>query len=114
MVYIFQKGIGARVVMDQFPVFRRRTTALVCNPLDESQGGRRKYFRITEKGKATYASDEAAKQARTWLDEKGLKFIVGSDDATKLTDAQILEQLKMYFAAIRMADAFGCEALGPA
>ncbi len=24
---------------------------------DESQGGRRKYFRITEKGKATYASN---------------------------------------------------------
>jgi PadR family transcriptional regulator PadR len=25
---------------------------------DESQGGRRKYFRITEKGKATYASNK--------------------------------------------------------
>ena len=26
---------------------------------DESQGGRRKYFRITEKGKATYASNKS-------------------------------------------------------
>jgi len=26
---------------------------------DESQGGRRKYFRITEKGKCTYANNKA-------------------------------------------------------
>ena len=34
------------------------------------------------------------------------------DEATELTDAQILEQLKMYIAAMRMADAFGCDAIG--
>jgi len=57
-------------------------------------------------------SDEAAKQVRAWLDEKGMTFHVGSDPATELTDEQILGQLKMYIAAVRMADAFGCDAIG--
>jgi len=57
-------------------------------------------------------SDEEARAARTWLDEKGMRFAVGNDDATELTDAQIHEQLKMYIAAMRIADAFGCDAIG--
>jgi hypothetical protein len=57
-------------------------------------------------------TDEEAREVRTWLDEKGMRFSVGTDDATELTDAQILEQLKMYIAALRMADAFGCDAIG--
>ncbi len=57
-------------------------------------------------------TDEEARKARTWLDEKGMRFSVGTDDATELTNAQILEQLKMYIAAVRIADAFGCDAIG--
>jgi L-fucose isomerase, C-terminal domain len=57
-------------------------------------------------------SDEEAHRIRTWLDEKGMTFVVGSDEATELTNAQILEQIKMYAAAVRMADAFGCDAIG--
>jgi hypothetical protein len=57
-------------------------------------------------------TNEEASQVRTWLDQKGLTFLTGSDDATELTDAQILEQLKMYIAAMRMADLFGCDAIG--
>ncbi|MEO5886855.1 MAG: fucose isomerase, partial [Anaerolineales bacterium] len=57
-------------------------------------------------------SDKEARSIRTWLDGKGMTFVVGSDDATELTHAQILEQLKMYIAALRMADAFGCDAIG--
>src|SRR5258708_36029231 len=57
-------------------------------------------------------SDNEASKARAWLDEKGMTFHVGSDDATELTNAQILEQLKMYIAAMRIADAFGCDAIG--
>ena len=57
-------------------------------------------------------TDEEAQRARTWLDAKGMRFAVGHDEATELTDAQILEQLKMYIAALRMADAFGCDAIG--
>src|SRR5688500_16631184 len=47
--------------------------------------------------------DEEAKDIHAWLDEKGMTFVVGSEDSTELTDAQILEQLKMYIAAVRMA-----------
>ncbi|MBC7876268.1 MAG: fucose isomerase [Anaerolineales bacterium] len=57
-------------------------------------------------------SEEEASKVRAWLDEKGMKFLTGSDDVTELTDAQILEQLKMYIAAVRIADAFGCDAIG--
>ena len=57
-------------------------------------------------------SDEEARVARAWLDEKGMRFVVGNDEATELTDAQIHAQLKMYIAAMRIADAFGCDAIG--
>ena len=57
-------------------------------------------------------SDQEAQDARHWLDEKGMRFVVGSDESTELTNQQILEQLKMYIAAVGMADAFGCDAIG--
>ncbi len=57
-------------------------------------------------------SDQDAVAARQWLDERGMTFDTGSDSATELTDDQILEQLKMYIAAARIADEFGCDAIG--
>lgn len=57
-------------------------------------------------------SDEEAQKSRDWLDEKGMTFVTGTDDATELTDAQILEQMKMYIAAVRIAHEFGCDAVG--
>jgi hypothetical protein len=57
-------------------------------------------------------SPAEAQAARSWLDERGMRFVMGTDEATELTDAQIAEQLKMYIAAVRMADAFGCDAIG--
>jgi hypothetical protein len=57
-------------------------------------------------------TDKEAQTVRAWLDEKGMTFMVGSDEATELTHAQILEQIKMYSAAVRMAEAFGCDAIG--
>jgi hypothetical protein len=59
-----------------------------------------------------FVSDQEAQDIRTWLDEKGMTFVVGTDEATELTNSQILEQIKMYIAAVRMADAFGCDAIG--
>jgi hypothetical protein len=53
-----------------------------------------------------------AQAARQWLDERGMQFITGTDEASQLTERQILEQLKMYIAAMRMADAFGCDLIG--
>jgi hypothetical protein len=57
-------------------------------------------------------SDEEAQQVRNWLDERGMQFKTGTDEATELTDAQILEQCKMYIAAARIAYDFGCDAIG--
>lgn len=55
---------------------------------------------------------EEAQAVRDWLDQKGMTFCTGKDPATELTDEQVLEQCKMYIAALRIADSFGCDAIG--
>jgi hypothetical protein len=57
-------------------------------------------------------TDEEADAARAWLDAKGMTFHTGTDEATELTDSQIQGQMKMYIAATRMADFFGCDIIG--
>ena len=57
-------------------------------------------------------SDEEAQNVHAWLDNKGMTFVVGSDESTELTPTQILEQIKMYIAAVRIAEAFHCDAIG--
>jgi hypothetical protein len=57
-------------------------------------------------------SDQEALTARAWLEERGTTFLTGTDGRTELTDAQIREQLKMYIAAARIADFFGCDVIG--
>ncbi|MFC0531628.1 fucose isomerase [Phytohabitans kaempferiae] len=57
-------------------------------------------------------SDAEAGQVRAWLDKAGMKFHVGTDEATELTEAQLLSQFKMYIAALRIADDFGLDAIG--
>jgi hypothetical protein len=47
-----------------------------------------------------------------WLLDKGLRFDLGSDPATELTLEQVIEQCKMYIAAVRIAEEFGCDAIG--
>jgi L-fucose isomerase-like protein len=53
-----------------------------------------------------------AQQVRSWLDNKGMKFCTGSNPEIDLTNDQILEQCKMYVAALRIADEFGCDVIG--
>ncbi len=53
-----------------------------------------------------------ARAVRQWLDGKGLKFKTGTDPEADLTDEQILDQCRMYIAALRIADDFGCDAIG--
>jgi hypothetical protein len=57
-------------------------------------------------------TDAEAQAIRRWLDGRGLTFVVGTNEETELTDRQILGQCKMYIAAMRIADEFGCDAIG--
>jgi hypothetical protein len=57
-------------------------------------------------------ADAEAQKVRDWLDARGMTFITGPDEQTDLTDRQILEQCKMYIAALRIADDFGCDVIG--
>lgn len=59
-------------------------------------------------------SDEEAAAVRTWLDDAGMTFHVNNDGDWKenLTDDQLHQQMKMYIAAVRMADDFGADVVG--
>jgi hypothetical protein len=61
---------------------------------------------------STQVADEEAAAVRRWMEECGMKFLTGPDHATDLTDAQIQLQCKMYIAAVRIADDFGCATIG--
>jgi L-fucose isomerase-like protein len=56
--------------------------------------------------------DAEAQQVRNWLDGRGIRFKTGVDEVSELTDHQILQQCRMYIAALRIADEFGCDAIG--
>lgn len=61
---------------------------------------------------ATQVSDADAQAVYQWLLKKGMKFHLGTDEATELTESQVLWQCKTYVAALRIADEFGCETIG--
>ena len=56
--------------------------------------------------------DSEAEKALKWLLKKGMKFAWGKNEKTELTRSQTLAQLKMYIAAVRLADDFGCATIG--
>ena len=56
--------------------------------------------------------ESEAVAVRRWLDAKGVQFVTGPNAETDLTDDQILEQCRMYIAALRIADDFGCDLIG--
>jgi hypothetical protein len=66
---------------------------------------------VAEMNKVT---DDEAQAVRAWLDAKGMKFFIDNDGDEKecLTDAQVHQQMKMYVAAVRMADDFGADVVG--
>lgn len=57
-------------------------------------------------------SDDEASAVRDWMENRGMTFITGPNHAEDLTDEQIHLQGKMYIAAVRIADDFGCDAIG--
>ncbi len=60
----------------------------------------------------TRVGDDEARRVRKWLDDRGMTFVTGPNPETDLTDEQILTQCKMYIAALRIADDFGCHLIG--
>jgi hypothetical protein len=57
-------------------------------------------------------SRDEAKAVYDWLTERGMQFEFGADTASELTLEQVLEQCRMYIAAVRIAHEFGCDAIG--
>jgi hypothetical protein len=57
-------------------------------------------------------NDAEAREVFTWLKQRGLQMKLGTDEATDLTERQILDQCRMYVAAVRLAEEFGCDAIG--
>ena len=57
-------------------------------------------------------SDTEARGVLDWLLKKGMTFKWGRDEETELTEEQTLQQCKMYVAAVRLADEFGCATIG--
>lgn len=61
---------------------------------------------------ATQIKDEEARQVYQWYLNAGMRFELGTNEQTDLTENQILMQCKTYIAAMRIADEFGCHAIG--
>ena len=56
--------------------------------------------------------DNEAREVRAWLEREGMTFHTGTDPKSELTEEQIHLQCKMYIAAMRIADDFGCNLIG--
>ena len=74
------------------------------SPVGEIANGKRATYYVYE--------TRAGARLRQWLERKGLRFLTGPEPETDLTAGQILGQCKMYIAALRIADEFGCDAIG--
>jgi hypothetical protein len=57
-------------------------------------------------------SDAEAQEVYDWLVGTGMTFHFGPDETVDLTEAQVLTQCRMYVAALRLADEFGCATIG--
>ncbi len=61
---------------------------------------------------AREVSDAEAGAVYDWLVAKGFTFHFGQDGKTELTLEQVLGQCRMYIAAARIAESFGCDMIG--
>jgi hypothetical protein len=57
-------------------------------------------------------TDDEARAVYDWLLARCVSFEIGPDPESDLTEDQILGQCRMYIAAVRIADDFGCDAIG--
>jgi len=66
--------------------------------------------RLSQSGallRMTQISDGEARAVFDWYKAKGVNFHFGAREEDDLTERQVLEQCKMYIAAVRIADDFG-------
>jgi hypothetical protein len=56
--------------------------------------------------------DHEARGVFEWLKERGMTFRFGTREEADLTENQVLEQCRMYVAAVRLAHDFRCDAIG--
>jgi L-fucose isomerase-like protein len=56
--------------------------------------------------------ESEARAVYSWYLRKGMHFNLGTREATDLTRRQVLQQCRMYIAALRIADEFGCATIG--
>jgi L-fucose isomerase-like protein len=64
------------------------------------------YYAMTQIG------DAPTQAIFLWYKAKGVTFHFGPVEEEHLTQRQVLEQCRMYIAALRLADEFGCGAIG--
>ena len=57
-------------------------------------------------------TDAEARAVFDWYKKKGVQFHFGPSEEEDLTETQVLQQCKMYIAAVRIADEFGCGTIG--
>ena len=57
-------------------------------------------------------ANEEAEAVFNWLKKKGVRFELGANEEKDLTESQLMLQCKMYIAALRIADDFGCATIG--
>lgn len=55
---------------------------------------------------------EDVERTLDWLVQSGMTFNFGDDPEIHLTEDQVHDQLAMYIAAVRIANRFGCDAIG--
>ncbi len=60
----------------------------------------------------TQVTESEAREVYQWMLDRGMRFQIGHNEETDLTENQILQQCKMYIAALRIADDFGCHTIG--
>jgi hypothetical protein len=56
--------------------------------------------------------DEEARKVYDWYLSHGMQFRFGPNEESDLTENQVIEQCRMYIAAMRIADEFGCATIG--
>ena len=60
----------------------------------------------------TQVTNKEADEVYKWFKNKGLTFHFGKNEKKDLTREQVRQQCKMYIAALRIADDFGCHTIG--